>query len=204
MIIDDSKFTTYSAICAIVLREVRVQRGMHRAQIADYFAKPSSAWENIESGKARIDFDVLLRVCRGLFLSPGMLLQAVDAYDMFLRAQGWSVAVTDNELKTTDALMTLAHEYWTTPGGRHQDSQPMMAVAPVLNAPYLQNNVWYGLAPVFLYAVNEPFRTSQQNFQIPPAAPIVQPYQSIFDLASPVPPVTTTQAPTGETTDADA
>ncbi|MFM0141268.1 helix-turn-helix domain-containing protein [Paraburkholderia sp. RL18-085-BIA-A] len=76
--IDETKITTYLSICAVLLRELRVQRNMHRAQFADFFAKPASAWENIESGKTKLEFDTLLRVCRGVFVPPGQVLQAAD------------------------------------------------------------------------------------------------------------------------------
>lgn len=85
MTIDEQNITTYHAICAVVLRELRVQRRMHPAQFADFLAKLPSAWQNIESGKARLDFDTLLRVGRGLSVPPSAILQVVDGYEFFLR-----------------------------------------------------------------------------------------------------------------------
>ncbi|AOR66224.1 hypothetical protein BBJ41_00900 [Burkholderia stabilis] len=159
MIIDETKITTYNSICAVLLREIRVQRGFHRAQFADFFGKPASAWEAIEAGKSRLDLDVLLRVCRGLMQPPGLVLTVADAYERFLRYFGWSVVLTDTG---ADGLMKLANEYWKSPGGRFADNAPMFS-SSILVEPYQQNNVWYNFAPVFRYVDDPQFRTEQND-----------------------------------------
>ncbi|MCA8448914.1 helix-turn-helix domain-containing protein [Burkholderia vietnamiensis] len=177
MLIDETKITTYHTICAVLLRELRVQRGFHRAQFADFFGKPASAWENIETGKSRLDLDILLRVCRGVFVSPGQVLQTADGYDGFLRAQGWSVVLTDVGSAATDGLLQHAKEYWASHGGRFRDGGTILMQPPIMVPPRLDNNMWYGLAPVFQYAVDEQFRALQsdpENFKLPtfnPQAP---------------------------------
>jgi len=177
MNIDETKITSYYSIIAVLLRELRVQRGLQKAQFADFIAKPTSAWEDIESGKKRLDFDTLLRVCRGIFVSPGQILQTADGYDAFLRAQGWAVVMTDVGSALTDGLMKRAKEYWDTHGGKFRDNGNMLMQPPVLVAPYVQNNMWYGLIPAFQYAVDEQFRAAQddaENFKLPVFEPQVQ------------------------------
>ncbi|MGK8200582.1 helix-turn-helix domain-containing protein [Burkholderia cepacia] len=159
MNIDETKITTYHTICTILLRELRVQRGYHRAQFADFFGKPASAWEGIETGKSRLDFDTLLRVCRGIMQPPGPVLLVTDAYERFLRTCGWSVVLAD---AGKDGLMTWAKEYWDTPGARFTDSsRPFVPTA--LNEPYLQNNIWFNLTPAIRFAVDEQFRAEQND-----------------------------------------
>lgn len=84
----------------MVLRELRVQRNTHQSQVADYMAKSPSAWQDIESGKKKIDFDSLLRICRGFGVPPASIIQIADAYEHFLRVSGWSVVVTDVGART--------------------------------------------------------------------------------------------------------
>lgn len=112
---DETKITTYYSIIAILLRELRVQRGLQKAQFADFFAK--------------------------------------------------------------HGLMKRAKDYWDTHGGKFRDNGNMLMQSPGLFAPYLQNNMWYRLIPVFQYAVDEQFRTQQsdpENFKLPVFEPQVQ------------------------------
>lgn len=173
MLIDDTKLTTYYTICAVLLRELRVQRGMHGSQFGDFLGKPTSAWEGIETGKTRLDFDNLLRICRGTLASPGQVLQAADAYEGFLRSHRWTVVLTDVG-SGADGLRKRATEYWQSHGSRARDNgtAPMYQTF-ILSAPYFRDNWWYELAPVFQYAVDEQFRAQQsdpENFKpLPPS-----------------------------------
>lgn len=172
MTIDEQNITTYHAICAVVLRELRVQRRMHPAQFADFLAKLPSAWQNIECGKARLDFDTLLRVGRGLSVPPSAILQVVDGYEFFLRSFQWSVVV--NDLEGKDGLMKLANDYWKSPGCRSDEAQTYGT--PILNVPH-QNNGWQNVRNVFGYAVDPQFRAQQHDEER------FKPLPSALDLA---------------------
>ncbi|MCA8287615.1 helix-turn-helix domain-containing protein [Burkholderia vietnamiensis] len=172
MTIDDQNITTYHAVCAVVLRELRVQRRMHPAQFADFLAKLPSAWQNIESGKARLDFDTLLRVGRGLSVPPSAILQVVDGYEFFLRSFQWSIVV--NDLEGKDGLIKLANDYWKSPGCRSDEAQTYGT--PILNVPH-QNNGWQNVRNVFGYAVDPQFRAQQHDEER------FKPLPSALDLA---------------------
>ncbi|WP_343668592.1 helix-turn-helix transcriptional regulator [Paraburkholderia heleia] len=156
MTIDEQKITTYHSICAVVLRELRVQRSMHQAQVADHFSKPPTVWQDVESGKKKIDLETLLRVCRGMFVAPGLIMQIADAYEQFIRSYGWSVVVTD--LAGADALIKLANDYWKSPGCRAKQEFG----TPILNVPFQQqNNGWLHISEVFGFVVDEQYRAMQ-------------------------------------------
>lgn len=158
MNIDEKKITTYHAICAVVVREYRVQRNIHLAQVADYMAKSPSAWQDIESGKKKIDFDSLLRVCRGLRVPPASIMQIADAYEHFLRFCDWSVVVSD--VGGSDVLITRASEYWKSAGCRAAQGFRSFS-QPILDRPQYSNDGWRCVAPVFWFAVDERFRSLQ-------------------------------------------
>jgi DNA-binding Xre family transcriptional regulator len=171
MNIDEKKITSYHYICAVVLRELRVQRNLHQAQVADFLTKSPAVWQDIETGTKKIDFDTLLRVCRGLAVEPGLILQIVDAYERYLRAFGWSVVVSD--VTGSDALRKEAHDYWKSPGCEAAQRMPTMSKPWILNIPEPVNPGWRFVSPVFLFAVDESYRAFQldkerHNFVGPP------------------------------------
>lgn len=174
MTIDETKITTYHTICAIVLRELRVQRNLHQAEIADFFAKPPSHWQEVEAGTKKLDFDTLLRVCRGLGVPPAQVLSVADGYDLLLRLFGWSVVVT--ELSKADELIKRAKSYWQSPGYRAAQNFPYLSLS-VLNVPYndIENRTgWNNIIPVFQFAVDDMFRAQQldaSQFTIPEVQP---------------------------------
>lgn len=104
------------SICTVILRELRVARGIHQAVLADHCGKPPSFWEKIEAGKTKLDFETILRVCRGLGIVPSVVMQTAERYTWALRDRGWSVVFTD--IGNADVLMEQAPKYWTSPGYR--------------------------------------------------------------------------------------
>ncbi|MGX5872984.1 helix-turn-helix domain-containing protein, partial [Burkholderia gladioli] len=162
MNIDKSKITTYYSVLAVLLREVRVKRGLHTAQFADCFAKQASAWEDIESGKHRLDLDVLMRVCNGLAHPLGQLIQSADAHANYLRLFGWTVVLSDLGGAKNDGLLESAKKYWGSPGGMSQDGLIPLVNPYVATVPFF-NGVWQAVEGVFAYAVDEQFRAHQDN-----------------------------------------
>ncbi|KWF20382.1 helix-turn-helix domain-containing protein [Burkholderia pseudomultivorans] len=162
MTIDETKMTTFQSICTIILRELRVARGIHQAVLADHCGKPPSFWEKIESGKTKLDFETLLRVCRGLDIVPSVVMQTAERYTWALRDRGWSVVFTD--IGSADVLMEQAPKYWTSPGYRFWSSSSSVGPS-ILDTPRWMDNVpvpgWYGLTAAFVFADSESFRKSQ-------------------------------------------
>ncbi|WP_186136937.1 MULTISPECIES: helix-turn-helix domain-containing protein [Burkholderia] len=179
MIIDETKITSFQTICTIVLRELRVERRLHQAVVADQCGKPRSFWEKIEAGKSKLDFDVLLRACWALDVAPSLVMGTAERYTFAMKDRGWSVVFTD--LGGADALLNHAIEYWDSPGHRAQQAS-MWVDRAILDTPWRMDNVtypgWYGLKAVFEYAVNEDFRAMQNDKER------FKPLPSALDLAA--------------------
>lgn len=81
---NEENITTITSICVILLREVRVERGFHQAQIADWIGKTPSAWTKIEGGKSPLQFETFVRVCYGMQVMPSAVLATAERYATFI------------------------------------------------------------------------------------------------------------------------
>ncbi|MBJ9659133.1 helix-turn-helix domain-containing protein [Burkholderia gladioli] len=162
MTVDDTKTTSFQSICTIILRELRVERGIRQAVLADQCGKTPSVWEKLEAGKGKLDFETLLRACRALGVLPSEVMQCAERYRFALDQRGWSVVLS--EIGGDDTLLERAPKYWTSPGYRLKVFLAWVGM-PILQTPWWMDNAtvpgWYGLTAPFEFADNEPFRASQ-------------------------------------------
>lgn len=156
---EDQSVTTISSICTILLRELRTERGIHQAQVADWIGKTPSAWTKIESGKSPLQFDTFIRVCKCFQVWPSVVLATAERYESVLFQKGWAVLVSELD-GNEDALLRLAQEYWASPGCRNamatRFNQP-----PVLNGPIVYSDGSSVMANVFRFALDIEFRQLQ-------------------------------------------
>lgn len=158
---DESKITTLTSICIILLREVRTERGIHQAQIADWIGKTPSSWTKVEAGKSPLQFETFLRVCNSMNVMPSAVMATAERYAALLSSQnsGWVVIASEPD---EDALLHLAQEYWASPGCRNVTSNRWNFTS-VLNGPIYNQNQTITLAAVFQFALDPAFRNSQLN-----------------------------------------
>ncbi|CAB3973882.1 XRE family transcriptional regulator [Burkholderia cenocepacia] len=164
MTIDETKVTTFATICVVLLREVRLERGFHQAQIADAIGKTASAWTKVEAGKSPLSFETFIRVCNSLQVSPSAVMAAAERYASMLTNKwsgpGWAVLSTEHD--GDDTLMRAAQEYWASPGFRNHQAN-RWGFQTILNSPYPNADGTFTIAPVFEFAVNDAFREEQLN-----------------------------------------
>ena len=77
---NEQKFTSLSSITLLVLKELRLERNIHQAQLAEICDKTPSAWTKIETGKTPLTMEVFFRVCNGLAVSPSAVLATAERY----------------------------------------------------------------------------------------------------------------------------
>ena len=82
---ETQNITTYSSICMILLRELRIERGIHQAQVADWIGKTPSAWTKVEAGKSPLQFETFVRVCFSFQVQPSMVMATAERYAALLR-----------------------------------------------------------------------------------------------------------------------
>lgn len=159
---DEAKITTITSICVILLREVRTERGIHQAQVADWIGKTPSAWTKVEAGKSPLQFETFIRVCYSLQVTPSAVMATAERYASLFSRSGW--AVLTSELDSEDSLLRLAQEYWALPDYRNGMANHW-GFTSILNTPiYNMDHTTY-IAPVFRFALDPAFRDSQRNHQ---------------------------------------
>lgn len=150
--IDESKQTTFSSVCVIILRELRVERGIHQAQIAEALGnKSASSWTKIESGKNLLSFETFIRVCQRLLVAPSSVVACAERYAAILAQNGWAV-VAELEESSKDLLIREAQQYWEgfAPAGFQNNWNS------ILNGPAYDANGALVMAPVFYHVCYKP------------------------------------------------
>lgn len=160
MIVEESKVTTFSSITICLLREVRLEQGLHQAQIADMLSVTPSAWTKIESGKSALSQESLYRVCNGLRIPPSTLMAAMERYATLLADNRWAVISTQLGFDD-DALLKEAAEYYASPGFRWRNQIRW----GVLNGPMRNFDGSITPAEVFAFALDAGFKNSQIGFK---------------------------------------
>jgi len=160
---DESKITTITSICIILLRELRVERGIHQAQVADWMGKTPSAWTKIEAGKSPLQFEIFIRVCNGMAVMPSAVMATAERYAGLLSQNGWGIISTELDC-AEDGLLSQAQEYWVSPGGRSVGAN-RWSFNSVLNGPIYGLNNMVTIANVFQFALDPVFRQSQLDYQ---------------------------------------
>lgn len=158
---ENIKTTSIQMVVAIVLKELRLERGIHQAQVADALSKTPSAVAKMEMGQMTISMEVFYSMCSYHMVGGAQVLFAVERYAQLLGSNpnNWFVGRNQAEL---DALAASAAEYYSSPGFKRRQQQPMhTGWQSVLNGPtYWGGTVSY-IPDVFRYAIDDDFRKLQ-------------------------------------------
>lgn len=161
------KVTTITSICVVVLRELRAERGIHQAQVADWIGRTPSAWTKVESGKSPLQFEIFIRVCNSFQVMPSAVMATAERYAGLLSQNGW--AVLSSELESgDDGLLYQAQEYWASPGCR-SIVPSRWGFSSVLNGPIYNLDNSITLAAVFQYVLDPVFKMAQLDPSSVPA-----------------------------------
>lgn len=157
---ETEKVTTITSICTVLLRELRTERGIHQAQVADWIGKTPSAWTKVESGKSPLSFDTFVKVCKSFQVWPSAVLATAERYETLLIQNGWAVLASELD-SNEDGLLRLAQEYWASPGCRSALANriPTSSIQ-VLNGPQTDFNGNIIIAAVFRFALDNEFRSA--------------------------------------------
>ncbi|HCR4046626.1 TPA: helix-turn-helix transcriptional regulator [Citrobacter freundii] len=165
------KITTFSSICLIILRELRVERGIHQAQVADWIGKTPSAWTKVESGKSPLHFELFIRVCFSFQVQPSAVMATAERYAALLRQYKWAVLATELN-SNEDALLLLTQEYWGSPGFRAGNTPAGSWGYSVLNGPLYNSDGTITLVSSIRFALDEKFKEYQLNTQKQQSQPL--------------------------------
>ena len=157
---NENNVTTFSSITLLILKELRLERNIHQAQIADMCDKTPSAWTKIETGRSPLSMEMFFRVCNGLQVSPSAILSTMERYATLLSQNGWAVISKLLEFNE-DMLLTDAQEYYSSPG--FKAAQHRFTFNSILNGPIYNLDGTVTPIPVFLFALNPEFKELQKS-----------------------------------------
>lgn len=160
---NEAKITTFSSICVILLREVRMERGIHQAQLADWLGKTASAWTKVETGKSPLPLEAFVKVCNAMQIMPSAVMAAAERYTSLLgntrNPERWVVLFPEGGSVEQDDLLIAAQEYWASPESRNQQAS-RLGFNSILNGPIYGSDGRITIAPVFQFALDPSYRES--------------------------------------------
>jgi transcriptional regulator with XRE-family HTH domain len=157
----EKNITTITSICVIILREVRSERNIHQAQIADWIGKTTSAWTKVEAGNSPLQFETFIRVCNSMQVAPSAVMATAERYAALLSQSGWAILTSDLPSEE-DELMASAQKYWGSLKSQ-RSQQASWSHTSVLNGPIYNVDRSITLADVFKFALDPDFRKLQLN-----------------------------------------
>ena len=162
----ENKVTTISTITLLLLKELRLERNMHQANLADICDKTPSAWNKIEAGKSPLTMEVFFRICQAFPVSPSYVLATAERYASLFSQEGWGIMSKQLDFND-DLLLKEAHEYYSSSGfrARHPRQNWNMNVS-ILNGPFYNQNGTIEISEVFQFALDSKFKISQTSFNL--------------------------------------
>lgn len=165
--INESKITSFNSITVLLLKELRLERNFHQAQMASFCDKTTSVWTKIETGRTPLSLEILFVVCNVLSVTPSSVLATTERYASLLSQDQDKWGVVPKQLEfTEDLLLKEAQEYYSSQGFRSR--MPQMAWnmnVSVLNGPFHNPDGSISLNPVFQFALDKTFKAEQLNFK---------------------------------------
>jgi len=164
---ENLKFTSLASIIVIILKEIRLERGIHQAHFAEICSKSPSAWTKIETGKSPLQMDDFFKVCNGIPVPASTVLATAERYAMLLSQNQWGLI--NKQLGSEDSLLKEVQEYYSSSGYRSRNLPIMWGSnISVLNGPfYDQFNGSVSLPYVFQFVLDPVFKTEQINYEQP-------------------------------------
>lgn len=164
---NENKVTTLSSIVLLLLKELRLERNVHQAHIADVCDKTPSAWNKIESGKNPLTMEIFFRVCQAFQISSSYVLATAERYAGLFSQHGW--AIISKQLNfDEDLLLKDAQEYYSTAGYRARLPRVNWNInVSVLNGPFYNQDGTVDIGEVFRFLLDDKFKQAQITFKLP-------------------------------------
>lgn len=158
------KSTSFHTICRLLLRELRVEKGVTQAHISQLLGKAStSSWSKVESGETPLTLEHLLTVCTACQIWPANFFVTAQNYMALLNQNGWFVAAYGSPLsKEDDYLSAAADEYYSVSASSRAQA-PNMGMFQVLQTPWPYSG-YYAPLNVFHWALDNQWRDTQKQY----------------------------------------
>lgn len=160
----NEKNTSFHTICRLLLKELRVERGITQAHVSQLLGMAStSSWSKVESGEATLTLEHILTACSACQVWPAEFFATAQNYMALFSQNGWYVAFHGSPLsKEDDQLSTSANEYYAAVAATNAQV-PNVGMYPILRTPWPFQGVYAPLS-VFLWALDFQWQKSQKQY----------------------------------------
>ncbi len=113
----------FSTLLVLILKDIRLDRNIHQAHIAQTIGKTPSAWAKIESGQSPLSMDNFFGACIALAIHPSQVMQMAERLiPIFNRYQWYFQSTSPGE---EDDLLPLIQEYYASSGYESLKNRPL-------------------------------------------------------------------------------
>lgn len=159
----EAKITSYTTITLIILRETRLERGIHQAQLAERCDRTPSAWAKVEMGKTVMSMELFYRACSALSIQPSAVMAAAERYATLFSQREWIVLA--RQLENEDELLKEMQEYYSSPGFKNMPSSANgFQVVTALNTPIYNYDGSINIINAFRYVLDKTFKEECNNY----------------------------------------
>ncbi|WP_136484759.1 helix-turn-helix transcriptional regulator [Vibrio sp. H11] len=109
------KYANYSSVILMILKDIRLEKGVHQGAIAERIGKTPSAWTKIENGQSNLTVDVLVGACSVLQTSLSQIENWCSLYIPILSAHGFHIQVGHVSTEE-DQLLKYVSDYYNSKG----------------------------------------------------------------------------------------
>ena len=151
---DEEKVTKLSSIIILIIKEIRLERGLNQSYLAENCGKTISAWTKIERGENPLTIEIFSRVCNAFNIPPSSVFITAERHLTFFYNKGWAIISQPITFKE-DNLLQGAINYYKTERHRSRYYNNFNRVV-VLNEPIYdyEGNLQH-MIDVFYYVLFE-------------------------------------------------
>lgn len=145
--------SNFSSLVMLVLKDIRLERGIPQGLIAQHIGKTPSAWVKLENGQARFTMDAFCGVCMALQLNPSYIMSIVERIMVNFNQAGWFFLSVEDPEQKVDKLLELMDKYYNSPGYKRQSKLLRVNILEAFS------NIWGNLTPSLVqYCCDESYR----------------------------------------------
>jgi len=156
--------TSFHTICRLLLKELRIERGVTQAHISQLLGRAStSSWSKVESGETPLTLDHILTVCTACQVWPSALFLTAQNYmSLFTQAPySWYVAAHGSTLEKEDDVLGIAAEQYYAISS--SSKVPNVGRFQVLQTPWPYQGI-YAPLDVFRWILDPHWREEQERY----------------------------------------
>lgn len=150
---NDSKNGNFSTLMLFVLKDIRLERGVHQGYIAQVLGKTPGAWSKIENGQSPLTMDAMFAACSALQINPSYAMTIVEGLVKIFNQHGYYFQAGNLD-ENEDVLLALGLKFFNSKGyeafrTRPYDKVSVMAIGNPFNTTLVPTIVRYCTEPEF-------------------------------------------------------